>query len=44
MAEEMDMKDLFYRFAKCPKPGEEAVMDRKIITMALKVTHLSKYI
>lgn len=32
----MDMKDLFYRFAKAPNPGEEAVMDRKIITLALK--------
>jgi len=37
MGEEgMDMKDLFYRFAKAEKPGDEAVMDRKIITMAMK--------
>ena len=36
--EEIDMPALFYKFAVVPKEGGEAVMDRKVITMALKVT------
>ena len=39
MAEELDMKGLFYRLANAEQEGEDAVMDRKKITRALKVCH-----
>ena len=37
MAEELDMKGLFYKLANAEQEGEDAVMDRKKITRALKV-------
>ena len=36
-AEELDMKGLFFRLANAEQEGEDAVMDRKKITRALKV-------
>ena len=38
MAEELDMKGLFYKLADPPKEGQEQTMDRKNITRALKVS------
>ena len=40
MAEEIDMKGLFFKLANSAQEGEDAVMDRKKITRALKVGHL----
>ena len=40
-AEELDMKGLFFRLANAEQEGEDAVMDRKKITRALKVTLFS---
>jgi len=40
--EELDMKGLFYRFAKSEKEGDEPCMDRKIITMALKALGITE--
>ena len=37
MAEEIDMTALFYKLANSSQEGEDAVMDRKKITRALKV-------
>ena len=37
MAEELDMKGLFYKLADPAKEGQEQTMDRKNITRALKV-------
>ena len=37
MAEEIDMKGLFFKLANSAQEGEDAVMDRKKITRALKV-------
>ena len=36
--EELDLKGLFYKLANAEQEGEDAVMDRKKITRALKVT------
>ena len=38
MAEELDMKGLFYKLADPAKEGQEQTMDRKNITRALKVS------
>lgn len=38
-AEEIDMTALFYKLANASQEGEDAVMDRKKITRALKVHH-----
>jgi len=40
--EEIDMPALFYKFAVVPKEGGEAVMDRKVITMALKALGITE--
>ena len=40
MAEEIDMKGLFFKLANSAQEGEDAVMDRKKITRALKVGHI----
>lgn len=37
---ELDLKGLFYKLANAEQEGEDAVMDRKKITRALKVTLL----
>ena len=37
MAEEIDLTDVFYMFAFVEKEGEDPVMTRKDITVALKV-------
>merc|ERR1711944_26664 len=42
MAEELDMKGLFYRLANAEQEGEDAVMDRKKITRALKALGISE--
>ena len=36
--EELDLTGLFYQFANAEQEGKDAVMDRKKITRALKVT------
>ena len=38
---ELDLKGLFYKLANAEQEGEDAVMDRKKITRALKVTLFS---
>ena len=38
---ELDLKGLFYKLANAEQEGEDAVMDRKKITRALKVALLS---
>ena len=41
MGEELDLEGLFYKFANAEQEGEDAVMDRKKITRALKVKSLN---
>ena len=40
MGEEIDLTDVFYMFAAPEKEGEDPVMTRKDITIALKVSIL----
>ena len=40
MGEEIDLVDVFYMFAAAEKEGEDPVMTRKDITIALKVSIL----
>jgi len=42
MAEEIDMTALFYKLANSSQEGEDAVMDRKKITRALKALGISE--
>merc|ERR1711944_160534 len=42
MAEELDMKGLFYKLANAEQEGEDAVMDRKKITRALKALGITE--